>query len=153
VEQTTKQGARKSKGRIWLIVVGSILSILGIIIGSIRVGACGRGLFPDYSAAHDLDIVAGGNGAMALCNRNMPVYAGLTWSLLLPGIALIVIALILRSKSKKRTASAVLATPSPAPSSSPSVVARMEDLSRLKDQGLISVDEFDAKRQELLSGL
>lgn len=142
-----EQGAKKSKGRIWLIVVGSILSILGIIIGSIRVGACGTGLLPNYSAAHELDSLVGGNGAMSLCNRNMPFYAGLTWSLLLLGIALIVTALVLRSASKKRTATAV----GPAPS--PSVVSKMEDLSRLKEQGLITPEQFDAKRQELLSAL
>lgn len=145
---TTTQGPAKSKAWIWLVVLGPILTIIGIIIGSAKSGMCGSVFSSDSLAAELFDSMGGyGYGSAAVdCKESIAAAAVPTWIFIVLGIVLVLTGIIVRSIINNR----------PAPTAvqqAPSVATQIEDLSRLKEQGLISDDEFTAKRAELLSRL
>jgi uncharacterized membrane protein len=142
---TTNQGRAKSKAWIWLVVLGPILTVIGIIMGSAKAGGlCGSVFDPDSLAAELYDTM-GGYGGAAECRRNIASMAVPTWIFIVLGIVLVLTGIIVRSIISNRGA-AVIQQP-------PSVAAQIEDLSRLKEQSLISDEEFNTKRAELLTRL
>jgi hypothetical protein len=151
VRQTTKRW-----GGIWF---GGITAFIGIITASIGINTgnqkagylCGSVFEPESLTAEYVDAGRGGNTAVTSCNQQIAALTVPTWLPIVLGIALIVIAfvgaVIVWTIGNSRS-TVVSAAPA-----APSVATQLEDLTRLKDQGIISAEEFDAKRAELLDRL
>lgn len=143
----TVQKDTKRRGWIWLVVLGIIAAIIGIIVGSQKAGGlCGSVFSPKSLAAELYDTLQGAYGGVAECKANIAAAAVPTWILIGLGVVLILTGIIVRTIGNIRPA--VASAPA-----APSVAAQIEDLSRLKSQGLISDEEFDVKRAELLTRL
>ncbi|HEX9086149.1 MAG TPA: SHOCT domain-containing protein [Arthrobacter sp.] len=137
----------KRRGWLWLGLIGLAAIVIGIIIGSQKVGRlCGSVFVPKSIAAQLYDTLQGSYGGAAdECKNSIASASVPTWILIVLGIVMIVTAFILRSVANRPT----VAPAAPAPS----VASQIEDLSRLKQQGLVTDEEFEAKRAELLSRL
>jgi membrane protease subunit (stomatin/prohibitin family) len=61
-------------------------------------------------------------------------------------------AAIASSRGKKQAAAQAAATPAPAPADTNSTtdIEKLKQLAELKDQGILTQDEFDAKKKEIL---
>ena len=138
----------KRRGWVWLVVIGIATAIVGVIVGFQTAGRLCGGVFRPSSPAAEYYDLMGGSGGMASCNRSIAAMAVPTWLLIVVGIVLILVGILVRTIGNSRPA--VVAAAAPA---APSVAAQIEDLSRLKEQGLISDEEFNAKRAELLARL
>lgn len=145
--QTVHQDTRKRRGWLWLLITGSVLLVLGITAGTNQQGGslCGSVFSPDSPAAELYDTLQGAYGGVASCEKSIAAAAVPTWIFLGLGVVLILTGIIVRAIGNSRPA--VLQV------QPPSVASQLEDLSRLKEQGLLSPEEFEAKRVELLSKL
>lgn len=137
------------RGWLWLVIVGPVVTIVGIIIGSMSTGSmCGSVFSPKNHVAELYDSMRGSlGGAASSCEKSVAAAAVPTWILIVLGIALVLVGIIIRAIGKNRAAAPRMV------SGEPSVASRLEDLARLKDQGLISVSEYDLKRTELMRQL
>lgn len=128
------------------MVIGLATSIIGIIIGSVKTGGmCGSVFSPKSTVAELYDTLQGSfGGAAADCKESIAAAAVPTWILIVLGIIMILAGIIVRSIGNNRPAAVAPA---------PSVASQIEDLSRLKEQGLVTDEEYEAKRAELLSRL
>lgn len=86
-------------------------------------------------------------GAARSCEKSIAAAAVPTWILIVLGIALVMVGIIIRAIGKNRVTASVAAP------AEPTIASRLEDLARLKEQGLISVSEYDLKRTELMRQL
>lgn len=142
---TVQRNPRARRGWILLIVAGFSVSITGIVVGVQKVGPlCGSALMPQSRAAEIFDALRRGSRAAAECYRSVDSAAAPTWTLIALGIALVLAAVIIRVVSINRYAAAA---------ASPSVASQIEELVRLQQQGLISDDELNTRRAELLNRL
>jgi hypothetical protein len=133
------------RGWIWLIAAGFAVSVAGIVVGLQKAGRlCGSPLIPQSPEAEVADMLRGGAGAAAECYRNIDSAAIPTWTLIVLGIAVVLTGVIIRVVTINRFSAVAEA---------PSIAAQLEDLARRHEQGLISTEEFDAKRADLLNGL
>ncbi|WP_115787463.1 SHOCT domain-containing protein [Arthrobacter silvisoli] len=78
------------------------------------------------------------------CRANIADATTLTWTLILLGVvvvlgSVIIMAVIRAGQANRATTPAV-----------PTIAAQIEDLARLRDKGLVTPEEFEWKRQELL---
>jgi hypothetical protein len=145
MEGTVQRNPRTRRGWIWLIAAGFSVSITGIVVGVQKVGPlCGSPLMPQSRAAEIFDALRRGSRAAAECYRNADSAAAPTWILIVLGIGLVLAGVIVRVVSINRYAAAA---------ASPSVASHIEELARLQRQGLISDDELNTRRAELLNGL
>lgn len=136
------------RGWMWLVIVGPVVTIIGIIIGSISAGSmCGSVFAPESRVAEYYDAMGGYGGAARACEKSIAAAAVPTWILIVLGIALIMVGIIVRAIGKNRAAAPKVV------SGEPTVASRLQDLARLKDQGLITVSEYDLKRTELMRQL
>ena len=137
------------RGWLWLVIVGPVVTIIGIIIGSTSTGSmCGSVFSPKSTVAELYDTLGGSlGGAARSCEKSIAAAAVPTWILIVLGIALVLVGIIVRAIGKNRAAALKVV------SGEPTVASRLEDLARLKDQGLITVAEYDLKRTELMRQL
>lgn len=142
----TRISAPKRRGWIWLVVIGVVTSAIGIVVGSVKSGMCGSVFSPQSTVAELYDTLQGSyGGATARCKASIASAAVPTWILIVLGVILVITAIIVRSIGNSR--------PSVAAAPAPTVATQIEDLSRLKEQGLVTDEEFESKRAELLSRL
>lgn len=140
-----REEPQKSKAWVWLAVIGPVLTIIGIIIGSQKAGSlCGSVFRPDSLAAELYDTM-GGYGGASDCRRSIASAAVPTWILIVLGIVLVLTAIVVKTIGNNRGVAVPTATPGAA--------AQIEDLTRLKDKGLITQAEYEAKRAEMLRRL
>lgn len=152
VTKTTKRW-----GGIWF---GAITAFIGIITASIGINMgnqkagylCGSVFKNESLTAEYVDAGRGGNSAVTSCNQSIASMTIPTWTLIWLGIALVVTAIVVAVIVWTIGNSRPAAVPAVA-AAAPSVATQLEDLSRLKDQGVISAEEFNTKRAELLARL
>ena len=112
---------------------------------------CGGVFKPDSLTAEYVDTGRGGNDAVASCNQSIASLTIPTWTLIWLGIALvltaIVVGVIVWAIGNSRPAM-VAAAPA-----ATTAATQLEALTRLRGQGIISDEEFDAKRAEVLDRL
>jgi hypothetical protein len=145
----TAQKDTKRWGSLWLAAIGLIAGVIGIVVGSQKAGnMCGSVFKSDSLTAEYFDAMTGGHSTLADCNRGIASLAVTTWVLIVLGVLMVLTAVLVWTISNSRPR--VDAAPAAAP---PSVASQMEDLSRLKEQGLITGEEFDSKRADLLGRL
>lgn len=136
------------RGWMWLVILGPILTIIGIIVGVTATGSmCGSVFAPESRVAQYYDSYGGFGGATRACEKSIAAAAVPTWILIVLGIVFVLVAILLRAIGKTRAAGKVTAP------AAPTIASRIEELARLKDQGLISVSEYDLKRTELMRQL
>ena len=145
MSEINKQPRRR--GWIWLVVIGLLAAIVGIVNGSMKAGGmCGSVFSPDNHVAELYDSITGSyGGGVSQCKSAIAAHAVPTWILIVLGVILVLTGIIVRSIGNNRPS--VVTVPAP------TVASQIEDLSRLKAQGLVSDEEFEAKRAELLSRL
>lgn len=137
----------KRRGWVWLVVIGSVTAIIGIFVGFQKAGGlCGSVFKPDSLAAELYDSM-GGYGGAAECRRNIASAAVPTWVLIVMGIVLVLTGIIVRTIGNSQPPVTAVVP------AGPSIATQIEDLARLREQGLISAEEFDAKRTGLLARL
>lgn len=145
----TEDKPRTGAGPFWTMGTGTLLLIIGIIVGSMKVGSlCGSPFDPDSFAAEYYDAI-GGSGAAASCRESIASANIVTWALIAIGVILFVAGLIMRSINRSRP----LRTEQSVAPAAPGIGAQIEDLARLRDQGLLTPEEFEAKKAELLARL
>ncbi|GAA4032630.1 hypothetical protein GCM10023063_14910 [Arthrobacter methylotrophus] len=146
-----KQPKRHAWGRgwVWLVVLGLLTAVIGIITGSVKAGdMCGSVFSPTSNVAAIYDTLGGSpGGAVADCKESIAAQTVPTWILIVLGIILVLAGIIVRSIGNNRP-TVVAAAPAP-----PSAATQIEELSRLKEKGLVSDEEFEKKRVELLGRL
>ncbi|MCC2660076.1 MAG: hypothetical protein K0R37_850 [Arthrobacter sp.] len=131
------------RGWVWLIAAGFAASIAGIVVGLQKAGPlCGSPLIPQSREAEMLDALRPGSRAAGECYRNIDAAAVPTWALIALGILAVLIGVIIRVVTINRSSA-----------SAPSVAAQLDDLARRHKEGLISTEEFNAKRVDLLNRL
>lgn len=137
--------AKKNPAVVALAVIGSVLGLIGIFIGSMPVSErCGSPFSPESKVAELMDTMVGLGGFEADCMEDIGQAAVWTWLLIIVGIAMILVAIIVATISKAGAASQEAAA-------APSGAGQIEELARLRDNGLISNEEFEAKKAEILS--
>lgn len=146
---------RKSKAALgWLlgVVAGAILVIWGIAHGYTPAGRNCGAPFKESSVAEFMDAIAQDSGLgrttyAADCRDNIESATVWIWVLILTGVLLIlasaIIIAILRSAH-----SALVATSSAQPMLT--ITSQIEELARLRDKGLVTPEEFEWKKQDLL---
>jgi hypothetical protein len=132
----------------WGIGGGAFLLICGIALGYAPAGRLCGAPFEKSGVAELADAMAleGGLGRMgyaAECRADIAAATVWVWVLILIGVLVVlgsaIIMAVLRSGQANRpTAPAATAA------------AQIEDLARLRDKGLVSPEEFEWKKQELL---
>ena len=131
------------RGWVWLIAVGFAASIVGIVVCLQKAGPlCGSPLIPQSREAEILDALRPGSRAAGECYRNIDAAAIPTWTLIALGLVMVLIAVVIRVVTINRFSA-----------SAPSVAAQLDDLARRHKEGLISTEEFNAKRADLLNRL
>ena len=143
IESNVRQDPMTRRGWVWLIAVGFAVSIVGIIVGLQKAGPrCGSPLVPQSREAEILDALRPGSRAAGECYRNIDAAAIPTWTLIALGLVMVLIAVVIRVVTINRFSA-----------SAPSVAAQLDDLARRHKEGLISTEEFNAKRADLLNRL
>jgi len=105
---------------------------------------CGSPLIPQSRAAEIFDALRGGSRAAAECYRSIDSAGVPTWTLIVLGMVVVLTGVIIRVVTINRYA---------AGAATQSVPSQIEELERLQQQGLITDEEFNAKRAELLNRL
>lgn len=133
-------------GTILMICAGIVLAIGGIWKGFQSVGQlCGTVFDPDHLAAQHFDALSGSfGGAVADCTADTLSAAVWVWALIAIGVVLFSVGLIMQAITKSRPTGRGI-------KNTPGVRQQIEELAALRDQGLVSPEEFDRKKSELLS--
>lgn len=134
----------------WGIAAGTALIIVGIIFGFQAAGAYCGAPFKASNMAEYMDAYAPAYGYSsdyaADCQVDMVSATTTTWILIGLGVlvtlASALIMATIRSGARGRAAEA--------PPAVQTMASRIEDLARLRDKGLVSPEEYEWKRQELL---
>lgn len=153
-ETLTVNGPRVRKPGSWWswgIGAGAFVVVLGVLRGMTTAGddVCGAPFRPrihlaELQDALSRDVGLGFTNYAEECRANIAGATLLTWVLIGIGVAVLLtsclIQAVIRSGQASRAATAA----------APTTAAQIEDLARLRDKGLVTPDEFEWKRQELL---
>jgi hypothetical protein len=89
------------------------------------------------------DVGLGYTGYAASCRASIADATTWTWALIIIGVLVILASFIIQAVIRSGSASRAAA-------SAPTTAAQIEDLARLRDKGLVTAEEFEWKRQEIL---
>lgn len=135
-EEVTTGGWFVARSEVYLILANYREAVT---LPSIRELLWTRPLEPNFGLSYD--VVPGEHQVLA--TRDVPIGSPLR-----PSPA--VLAIAYQPLLLDETVSSPLSTP---PATAPSVEERLKALNRLKDQGLLTEEEYQAKRKEILTGL
>lgn len=138
----------------WLLGIGAgaLLIFLGITNGFANAGANCGAPFKGNSIAEYMDALAQDSGIRgttyaADCKESITSATVWVWALILIGVLVVlasaIIMAVLRSAQAPRAAT-------PAPQAVRTPASQIEDLARLRDKGLVTPEEYERKKQELL---
>lgn len=143
--RTPKPGS----GWYWGVGAGGLLVLFGLFKGFSYAGTNCGAPFRKSSVAELMDAMAQDSGLgitnyAAECRASVADATTWTWVLILLGVLVllgsIIIMAVIRAGQANRAATAA----------APTTAAQIEDLARLRDKGLVTPEEFEWKRQELL---
>lgn len=163
---------RRLSATTWVLgSIGSFFVLLGLIVGFSPAGRdCGSAFAPDTRVAELADSMSGSYGGfLASCTEDIDSAqsAAALW-LGLAAVVFLALAIVAGIRYQARVTSGLLrqmqggapgqmpARPGHAPAfppAGPTVAHRLEELTRLHQQGLITDAEYQAKRQDILSQL
>lgn len=145
-DQGQGSAPRTATGPNWPFILGPLIIGAGIIMGyTVPVGRRCSGAFAgDHPEASGYDIAqAMQNGlrtyAADACAAAAPAQAGIYWGIVGFGIAVVILGAVLRALAKQQ--------PVAAPAS---VADELTGLARLRDQGLLTTEEFEAQKRKVL---
>lgn len=142
--RTPKPGA----GWFWGVGAGAALICMGLLTGFADAGSDCGAPFKKSSVAEYMDAIASDSGLGATsyaanCRSSISEATTWTWVFLIIGVMVLLASFIIQAVIRSGQASRATATV-------PTVAAQIEDLARLRDKGLVTPEEFEWKRQELL---
>lgn len=155
VSETEGEPPREGKGGTgwwWGVAAGTVLIVVGIVFGFQPAGSYCGAPFKASNMAEYMDAYAPSYGYSSdyssECREDMVGATTTTWVLIGLGVLVtLASALIMATIRSGRARTAA------GPSTSVQTMAsRIEDLARLRDKGLVSPEEYEWKRQELLRG-
>lgn len=128
--ESVKQDTQLRRGWIWLVIIGMVVSIIGIIVGSQKAGSlCGSVFSPQSHAAELFDTLYGSPGGGEVeCRQSIAGAAVPTWILIVLGIVVALTGIVVRSIGNSRPVPVAVAP-------APSVATQVEELARLHQQG------------------
>lgn len=142
---TPKPGA----GWFWGVGAGAALIVMGLLTGFSPAGSdCGSPFNRDNRVAKLKDALSSDYGLgitsyAAECKESIDAASTWTWVLIIVGVLVllgsVIIRAILRSTQPNRETNV-----------RPTIASQIEDLARLRDQGLITPEEFEWKRMDIL---
>lgn len=144
-----KRVKKGGAGWWWGISAGAILGIIGIIYGFQPAGNYCSAPFKDSSIAEYMDAYAptygyrtdyAGECVAALASAKTTTWVLIGFGILVSLASALIMATVRAGKSRAATAAPAVQ----------SMASKIEDLARLRDQGLITAEEYEWKRQELL---
>lgn len=139
---------KPGSGWFWGIGAGAALIVAGLLRGLSAAGAnCGAPFKPDSVAAY-MDAIApeyglGVTNYAAQCRDSIAGATALTWTLIVLGIIVLLASFLIQAVIRSGQINR-------APVVVPTAASQIEELARLRDKGLVSPEEFEWKRQELL---
>lgn len=143
----------QSKSSLWWVLacVGGLSIIVGVIIGSQKAGRmCGNVFNRKSGAAEIYDTLSGSpGGAARSCAESISAAAVPTWIFIVLGIVIVIAAAIIRNMPEKQPQQAVTIAAAPV-TVQKSVTEKLEELDGLRQRGLVTDQEFEAKRKDLL---
>jgi hypothetical protein len=138
----------KTAGPKWPFVLGPLISIAGIVMGfTIPVGfKCSGAFATNHTDAAGYDIAyAMTRGVQShvaeACRAAAPAQTGIYWGIIGFGIAIVILGVVLRSARKPAVQSAAPAF---------SLANELERLVRLRDQGVLTAEQFEHQKKVLL---
>lgn len=151
---TVAAPGKNTAGLGWLvgIVAGVLMIVWGIMHGFANAGRNCGAPFKENSVAEYMDALAQDYGLgrttyAADCKESIASATVWVWVLILIGVLVIlgsaIIVAILRSAHASRAAI-------PAAKTAPTAASQIEELARLRDKGLVTPEEFEWKKQDLL---
>lgn len=146
---------RKGKAGLgWLLGVaaGAILIIWGIVHGYTPAGRNCGAPFKESSVSEYMDAIAQDSGLgrttyAADCRDNIASATVWVWVLILIGVLLILASAIIMAIFRAAHASRAAI---PAAQPMPTTASQIEELARLRDNGLVTPEEFEWKKHDLL---
>lgn len=103
MSKTIPQASKRSRAWIWLIVIGPILSVVGLITGFASAGAACRSVVgPKEGLVKSYGTLQGMGGGERTCESVMDAVAVPTWTFIVLGLVLFLTGIIVRSATRKR---------------------------------------------------
>lgn len=139
----------RKRGSVWFlgVGVGVVLIVIGLIKGFSSAGPNCGAPFKKDAVAEYMDAISLDNGLVthfaAGCRSKIADATMVTWILIILGVIVMLASFLIQAviRAGQRT------SPTPV---APTMATQIEDLARLRDKGLITPEEYEAKRQELL---
>lgn len=146
-----KPAKKAGNGWWWGISAGAVLIIIGIIYGFQPAGSYCSAPFKDSDMAEYMDAFAPEYGYRSDfaggCVADLASAVTTTWILIGLGILIALVSALIMATVRSGSSRAAAAAPA-----AQSLASKIEDLARLRDQGLVSAEEYEWKRRELLRG-
>lgn len=155
MSKTSAARAKTNRAGTTLGWFGTVPLIIGLIVGFTESSSCGSPFIPDSSVARLRDAIGGGNSA-ARCGEVLASGTMWAWFFTILGVLLIIVGIVLNVVLNRQTS-----TSSPVSTGSAygghgkqvSIKERLVELNDLKSQQLITDEEYEKKRDDLLRGL
>lgn len=143
-----KKAPKKASAATWLGWIGGLTTALGFILLVRPIEYCGSVLSPDLSRARTYDLLYN-SGEVLRCMKKVAAATVPTWLVFGLGLLLVITAIIVAVIAKRPPAAPVMA-PVMAPAT-PSLTAELEKLASLKNNGVITEEEFQQSKAALLA--
>lgn len=152
-EMLVIKGARTrapGAGWFWGVGASAAVIVMGLLTGFSDAGSYCGAPFRNRGAAELMDALAreyglGVTSYEAACRSSIAEATARTWVLIIIGLMVLFASFIIQAIVRSGQANRAAVTASTA-----TVSVQIEDLARLRDKGLVTPEEFEWKRQELL---
>lgn len=140
-----KKAPKKASAATWVGWIGGLTTALGIYLLARRIPTCGSVLKPDLLNAELLDITYKTRRYTQDCLDQLDTATVPAWVVTCVGLLLIITAIIVAVIAKRPPAAPVMAP------ATPSLTAELEKLASLKNNGVITEEEFQQSKAALLA--
>ena len=141
-----KKAPKKASAATWVGWIGGLTTALGIYLLARRIPTCGSVLKPDLLNAELLDITYKTRRYTQDCLDQLDTATVPAWVVTCVGLLLIITAIIVAVIAKRPPAAPVMA-----PAAAPSLTGELENLAALKNNGVITEEEFQQSKAALLA--
>ncbi|WP_426301877.1 SHOCT domain-containing protein [Arthrobacter sp. R-11] len=164
------EAPQKPWGPFWPFVLGIGIFIAGIVCGfKVPVGAyCDGAFLPDQESARKADLDRAYDNAMKLdlhlgystlpetdyesaCKASAAQWSALWWAVIALGVVVFFLGFVLWNRARRIAATPAAAPDAPA-APAQGVAAELAHLAQLRDQGVVTQDEFERQKAKLLNG-
>lgn len=144
------QAPKSGAGWWWGISAGAVLVICGLLRGSASAGPNCGSPFNKSSLAEYMDALApeyglGRTTYAAECRSSLAEATGWVWAFVLLGVLIILASAIIMAVLRSAQGNRATAVPT-----LPTAASQIEHLARLRDHGLVTPEEFEWKKRDIL---